>query len=220
MSEEKHTHVLADGQVIEHSHSYPHTHTNTKVVTDRLARAIGHLQKVKRMVEDGDMAPLTRKQYEKSWRLYIEPRWGDVQLDQVKPLQVQQWITTMTASPAGQAVSALGRIMDYAVRYELVDHNPMREKYIMPSKSSRTCRPCHASSARNVLRYHPSHWPFQPRAPPAPSSHGCSHWKSCGRSSRRHAVSSKSSRSAPSGLPSWNRQSKLNLPLPPPKEGA
>ena len=54
MSEEKHTHVLADGQVIEHSHSYPHTHTNTKVVTDRLARAIGHLQKVKRMVEDGD----------------------------------------------------------------------------------------------------------------------------------------------------------------------
>lgn len=89
-----------------------------------------------RMVEDGDMAPLTRKQYEKSWRLYIEPRWGDVQLDQVKPLQVQQWISTMTASPAGQAVSALGRIMDYAVRYEVVDHNPMRERYIMPSKST------------------------------------------------------------------------------------
>ncbi|MBQ9517126.1 MAG: metal-sensing transcriptional repressor [Eubacterium sp.] len=37
---------------MEHQHS--HSHEHTKEVTNRLARAIGHLQKVKKMVEDGE----------------------------------------------------------------------------------------------------------------------------------------------------------------------
>ena len=36
-----------------HSHSHPHVHESKKNVVNRLARAIGHLEKVKRMVEDG-----------------------------------------------------------------------------------------------------------------------------------------------------------------------
>ena len=35
-----------------HSHSHPHVHEIKKNVVSRLARAIGHLEKVKRMVED------------------------------------------------------------------------------------------------------------------------------------------------------------------------
>lgn len=35
-----------------HSHSHPHVHESKKNVVNRLARAIGHLEKVKRMVED------------------------------------------------------------------------------------------------------------------------------------------------------------------------
>ena len=45
-----HTHVLPDGTVVEHTH----THKNTKAVVNRLARAIGHLEKVKKMVENGE----------------------------------------------------------------------------------------------------------------------------------------------------------------------
>ena len=37
----------------EHSHEHPHVHTQTKAVLNRLSRAIGHLESVKRMVEDG-----------------------------------------------------------------------------------------------------------------------------------------------------------------------
>ena len=41
----------------EHDHTYLHAHghihENQKAVVNRLARAIGHLEKVKRMVEDG-----------------------------------------------------------------------------------------------------------------------------------------------------------------------
>ena len=35
------------------SHSHGHVHENQKAVANRLARAIGHLEKVKRMVEEG-----------------------------------------------------------------------------------------------------------------------------------------------------------------------
>lgn len=38
----------------EHKHTHNHSHAHTKDVTNRLAKAIGHLQKVKQMVEDGD----------------------------------------------------------------------------------------------------------------------------------------------------------------------
>lgn len=71
MSEEgKHTHIAEDGTVYEHTHDdhvhshdhehehdhsqgHGHTHTNTKAVLNRLSRAIGHLESIKRMVEDG-----------------------------------------------------------------------------------------------------------------------------------------------------------------------
>lgn len=55
-----HVHILEDGTVIEHSHgergeghTHTHTHAQTKAVLNRLSRAIGHLESIKRMVEDG-----------------------------------------------------------------------------------------------------------------------------------------------------------------------
>lgn len=36
-----------------HGHGHVHTHENTKAVLNRLSRLIGHLQSIKRMVEDG-----------------------------------------------------------------------------------------------------------------------------------------------------------------------
>ena len=73
---EKHTHIAADGTIFEHDHhdhehshhhdhshghshdhghghGHGHVHANTKAVLNRLSRAIGHLESIKRMVEDG-----------------------------------------------------------------------------------------------------------------------------------------------------------------------
>lgn len=36
------------------AHNHNHDHTHTREVVNRLARAIGHLRKVKQMVEDGE----------------------------------------------------------------------------------------------------------------------------------------------------------------------
>lgn len=68
-----HEHVMEDGTVVrhtheevhdhnhegEHDHEYSHTHghvhshAHTKAVLNRLSRAIGHLESIRRMVEDG-----------------------------------------------------------------------------------------------------------------------------------------------------------------------
>lgn len=49
----EHVHVLEDGTVIRHSHGHTHSHAQTKAVLNRLSRAIGHMESIKRMVEDG-----------------------------------------------------------------------------------------------------------------------------------------------------------------------
>lgn len=36
-----------------HPHNHTHSHTQTRAVVNRLARAIGHLERVKAMVEEG-----------------------------------------------------------------------------------------------------------------------------------------------------------------------
>lgn len=36
-----------------HDHPHPHIHENTKAVVNRLSKAIGHLEAVKKMVEEG-----------------------------------------------------------------------------------------------------------------------------------------------------------------------
>lgn len=61
MSDDVYYHDHGDGHVHAHhldgshaeGHSHTHSHTQTKAVLNRLSRAIGHLESVKRMVEDG-----------------------------------------------------------------------------------------------------------------------------------------------------------------------
>ena len=51
--EDKPSEDIFEHEEHEHIHPHPHRHENTKAVVNRLARAIGHLESVKRMVEDG-----------------------------------------------------------------------------------------------------------------------------------------------------------------------
>ena len=50
-------HDHGDGHIhshpLEHEHDHGHVHTQTKAVLNRLSRAIGHLQSVRTMVEEG-----------------------------------------------------------------------------------------------------------------------------------------------------------------------
>ena len=48
-----HPHVHEHPHTEEHHHGHVHSHTQTKMVLNRLARISGHIEAVKRMVEDG-----------------------------------------------------------------------------------------------------------------------------------------------------------------------
>ena len=49
MNEHEHTHEPGEA----HTHGHTHSHTQTAAVVNRLSRAIGHLESVKKMVESG-----------------------------------------------------------------------------------------------------------------------------------------------------------------------
>ena len=51
--EHSYEHSHDDGHTHSHGHGHTHTHQNTKAVLNRLSRAIGHMESIKRMVEDG-----------------------------------------------------------------------------------------------------------------------------------------------------------------------
>jgi len=56
MESHSHDHEYLHEHCIAHTHepgAHPHVHENTKAVINRLSRAIGHLESVKKMVEDG-----------------------------------------------------------------------------------------------------------------------------------------------------------------------
>ena len=54
VEEEAHEHEQMHGHTHTHGeHGHTHTHQNTKAVLNRLSRAIGHLESIRRMVEDG-----------------------------------------------------------------------------------------------------------------------------------------------------------------------
>ncbi len=48
-----HTHTIIDEHGVEHTYTHTHSHEQTKAVINRMNRAIGHMESVKRMVEDG-----------------------------------------------------------------------------------------------------------------------------------------------------------------------
>lgn len=48
-----HEYMHAHGVPHDHSHGHTHSHEHTRAVVNRLARAIGHLERVKAMVEEG-----------------------------------------------------------------------------------------------------------------------------------------------------------------------
>ena len=94
------------------------------------------LPDVDRRTEGADLSIRTRTAYLRAWDADVNPVWGEVPCDAVRPLAVQQWLLGLGLSQAKRALQLLTLVLDYAVRYELVDHNPARERYIMPSKTT------------------------------------------------------------------------------------
>ena len=51
---ENHVHDHVDENGMTHTHSHQHTHQQTKAVLNRISRAQGHLEAVRKMIERGE----------------------------------------------------------------------------------------------------------------------------------------------------------------------
>lgn len=88
----------------------------------------------------GDLAESSWAAYRSAWNSKVAPRWADVPVDAVRPLDVQQWLSGFGPSQARIALIVLRGVLAYAVRYELVDTNVAEVSYVMPSASTRAAR--------------------------------------------------------------------------------
>ena len=84
-------------------------------------------------VERGEYRERSLRQAKSIWGVHIEPRWGRVPVDKIKPLDVQEWLSTLTEQTAQKCKSLMRQVLDMCVMYEAVDSNPMDKRYRLPA---------------------------------------------------------------------------------------
>ncbi len=95
--------------------------------------AWGHFLKHELRSAESDRSPTTCEVYENNFRQHILPRWLDVELGDVKPVAVQQWLRSLShLSPGTKAKlrNQMSCLFSHALRHELYvsrdGGNPMR----------------------------------------------------------------------------------------------
>lgn len=89
-------------------------------------------------LEAGDLSRNTYANRISRWRCHVEPRWGDVCVGDVKPLDIQEWLKGLTSTMAGEALATLRQILDFCVRYEIIERNPASGSFRMPKRVDRS----------------------------------------------------------------------------------
>lgn len=76
------------------------------------------------------MKPSGFRSFESAWRKHVVPRWGRVQLADVRYTDVQAWVSELAARRSAVTVyrshALLARVIDDAVRDRLITNNPAR----------------------------------------------------------------------------------------------
>ena len=95
-----------------------------------------HLPHLRARLDAGELSQQTMRQYESTWRRHVAPRWSETPCDAVLPLDVQQWLSEVGRSAAVASLALMRPLMDHAVRYGFAQSNPMRERYLLPPRST------------------------------------------------------------------------------------
>ena len=87
-----------------------------------------------------DNASNTKSLYLRAWKNHCEPKWARVPIDQVKPLDVQEWLDGMAYGNAHNALIVMRRTLDFAVNFGADSSQPFRREYEMPKASRKRSR--------------------------------------------------------------------------------
>lgn len=93
-----------------------------------------------RMVGQGDLARQSLIQYRSIWNKHVRVRWSEVQVNQVRPLEVQQWLFELKRVAAKSSLQLMRQILDYPTRYGIIYTNPLAIRYLLPSSTTTTHR--------------------------------------------------------------------------------
>ena len=119
-----------DKKHVEHAEDKP-------TPTVRRAYEMWVLPLLNKRLETGTLAPNSYKTIVTSWDKFVNPRWGDSQIDTVRAVDVQEWILTLNRGNAECSLRCLSRVFERAATFMPLPMNPFGAniKYEMPLAS-------------------------------------------------------------------------------------
>ncbi len=110
---------------IDANQQAPHAEGGPRTIAELIAH-----YRLKELVGEnkGRKAFSTRAAYECYLKIWIVPRWGDLRIDQVKSVAVEEWLDSIKRAKATRAKirNIMSAIFHHAMRYEWVDRNPIK----------------------------------------------------------------------------------------------
>ena len=95
---------------------------------------------VQARLEAGELAPTYVANLASVWRCHVRPRWGDVNVLSVRPMDVEAWFAGITSAQAKLARVVANGVMDKCVKLEIAERNPFALGYRTARSSERDKR--------------------------------------------------------------------------------
>jgi hypothetical protein len=96
---------------------------------ETIAELVAHYR-LKELKEDSHSRKSfpTRAAYRSYLNNWVLPRWGELKLDQIKPVTVEQWLDGIKRAKATRAKirNLMSALFSHAMRYEWTDKNPIK----------------------------------------------------------------------------------------------
>lgn len=89
------------------------------------------------LTEQGRLSPRTLMAYERDWKASVGPRWQDVPCTDVRPIEIQDWLLSMTRSAGNISKALLKLVLDQAVMLDVIPSNPASRKYRLGEDTTR-----------------------------------------------------------------------------------
>lgn len=80
------------------------------------------------------LAPSTLAGYRSDWENHVLPRWGAVELCDIKAVDIEVWLSGMTHGQASNALGCLRRMMRKAEAWDMVVVDPTRKSIELPRR--------------------------------------------------------------------------------------
>lgn len=105
------------------------TEPRTRTITVGEAYSLWQLPREARLVEQGKLRDSTRELHARNWSRHCAPRWQDVPIAAVRPLDVQEWLASLPRASAKVCKAVMRQTFGLAVKYEACRTNPFELPY-------------------------------------------------------------------------------------------